>query len=528
MAARKPTRAGAQASGLSVQKTIRFANDALELSRQGRQEEALQLLCKAAEREPRHAGIQFNLGLIRCLLRDYETGAANFQKALRLDDMNMARLVALGREQLSYGRYGFARTCFRAAAAHGGASAPLSCALGETELAAGEDGAAAGCFAEAVGLDPECAQGYYGLSRCGGLEAAPGQALRELAARKPADRYVHYALGWQVMREGDYARSFDYFREANRLSLEGLQVFPAQAASDLAGHAEIIRSLFGKEFFAARAQWGNSEVAPVFVVGMPFSGTACLSRKLAAHEAVLNCGLSPWFNQQIFRMLGECGHDFSKLVEGITAPQTLEMAARYLAVQLSGHKGRALLVDANPYNFINLWLIALLFPRARIINCRRDRAQNILACFCTDTPAQPFTADIAASARYYDEYDRLMTFWREVLPVQIHDYEWGAGISEVCALCKREPQAAAENIRPGAGEAELLAQAAPHYAGYVPQPVDVAFGINVGGGGGGALDLAGGGSGGFKLDFGNDNKTEKSPETNNPGNNGAQPFKLNF
>ena len=159
MAAKKPARAAAPVSGLNVQKTLKFANDALELSRQGRQEEALQLLCKAAEREPRHAGIQFNLGLIRCLLRDFAAGAGNFQKALRLDEANMARLVALGREQLSYGRYGFARTCFHAAAAHGGASALLCCALGETELAAGEDKAATGFFAEAVGLDPDCTQG---------------------------------------------------------------------------------------------------------------------------------------------------------------------------------------------------------------------------------------------------------------------------------------------------------------------------------------------------------------------------------
>lgn len=517
--------AGTPASGLKFQKTLKIANDALELSRQGQQAQALQMLKKAAEREPRHGGIQFNLGLIQCLLHDFEAAAASFRRAIHLDAENFARVAALGTEQFSYGRYNIAQHCFLAAVSFGGETGELLCRLGNVALVRGEDAAAVDYFARAIALEPANAEGYYGLSRCVELTQEQQIALNALQAKDAGNRFADYALGWSKMRAGEFAASFDNFRQANTNSLEKLQIFPAQAASDLAGHAEALRGLLSQDYFTERAGWSNSAASPVFVVGMPGAGTELLSRKLGAHKAVLNTGQSPWFNQQILQMLNAQGHDFNAVVNGLSAADVQEMAQRYLTVQLCAEKGKVLLVDSNPYNFLNLWLIVLLFPNARIINCRRERTQNVLACYFTDNLSQPFTADISASARYYDEYVRLMDFWREVMPTEIYDYQSGDPLDEILALCKREAVPETKNMGLGAWEAQMLTSTAAHYLDFVPAVSGGDFAISATDG---ALSLSVSEDRGVNLNFGDNNQTESSTSVNNDNDRDAKPFKLNF
>jgi tetratricopeptide (TPR) repeat protein len=238
----------------------------------------------------------------------------------------------------------------------------------------------------------------------------------------------HQALAWAEEKAGHYNEAFTHCRRARELRKE----FDRQqgVAFDPAGHRQLIDRIIAvstPEWFQRVASFGSDSERPVFIVGMMRSGTTLVEQILASHPKVSGAGelpdmkrLAGTLSQRLRTTSGypDCLSALDKATARVVAEEYLQTLRR-----LGGDAERV--VDKMPFNFLRLGLIAVLFPRARIIHCRRDPVDTCLsAYFQSFVDAHPFTLDLAHLGTYYREYERLMEHWRRVLPVRVYDLQY--------------------------------------------------------------------------------------------------------
>jgi hypothetical protein len=186
---------------------------------------------------------------------------------------------------------------------------------------------------------------------------------------------------------------------------------------------------------AARAGLGDASEVPVFIVGMPRSGTTLVEQILASHGAVFGAGELTDVGaiaQALYRHTpGEPA--YPACMSGLDGTAYAGFGASYVKRTrgLAPDAGR--IVDKNPLNFLHLGLIALMLPEARIVHCRRNPADVAVSCYFQNfTRGQEWAFDLGDIGRFHRAYERLMEHWRGVLasPMLELDYEAMVGDSE--------------------------------------------------------------------------------------------------
>lgn len=303
-------------------------------------------------------------------------------------------------------------------------SADLWLALAQAEEDTGDREAAIGAYQRAHALRPDWAEPLGGLLMIqrGDAPAAlieQASVLMDREAVEGAQRsYLHYALGKVHDARGDYEQAMTHWRQANRirrsetggLDLAGLRRRVAQA-----------ESAFTAPLFQRATPSGASDERPVFVVGMPRSGTTLVEQIIATHPQAAGCG-------ELFEMVGIAMALSSRTdlrwpedAAGLDAETLSTLARRYLEVASRHADATALrLVDKQPYNFFHLGLAALLFPRAHFIWCRRDPRDISLSIFSENFAAEStFATDFSDIRALIGAQAHLMRHWQEVLPGRI-------------------------------------------------------------------------------------------------------------
>ncbi len=257
--------------------------------------------------------------------------------------------------------------------------------------------------------------------------------------RQPHDQIqLNFALAKVLDDIGQYDRAWQHYDRANRLKpghSESLrQAKPGQKADratrvPLKDTVDRAIEFFTPEFFASKHGVGNPSTSPVFIVGMPRSGTTLTEQILSSHPHVVGAGELKeieQIRQRIANQIDQSTNDPAGMYPNIltTLGQQLTDLSDVHMSLLDGLRGDARFVtDKMPTNFIHLGLIAVLFPNATIIHCRRDPMDVLVSCYCQNLSA-PF-CDLDALAKYHQQYRRLMSHWQKVLPLKIHttDYE---------------------------------------------------------------------------------------------------------
>ena len=207
---------------------------------------------------------------------------------------------------------------------------------------------------------------------------------------------------------------------------------------------------FDARLFAAKRGHGDPSARPVFVVGLPRAGAAIVARLLAAHPQVAVAGELPRV-VLLTAAMGEImllSQRYPEAVRELTPEAIRRLAARYLG-QLENTNGTAArVIDAMPTNFEHLGLIALLFPNARILHCRRDPLDVGISCYLHDMPegGAPLH-DLGQIALFIREYQRLMAHWRALLPSPTHDIAY----EDLAAEPEARPAPARRCHRPAMG-----------------------------------------------------------------------------
>jgi hypothetical protein len=272
----------------------------------------------------------------------------------------------------------------------------------------------------ALKLDPTLG-GYYQLALLDGIK--PGDAmvgyLEQLLGKQGVQVDAKIDAGFALARvydaAGDTARAFPVLKQANDLKRSTIEYDVTQDEE----RVDRLMAFFTPDFFRRFAALSDSNLEPIFVLGMPRSGTTLAEQILASHSQVTSGGELDYM-LQIARQVGETWG-----ARGPAAPGTVEEVRADLrrAVAVYTHKSAWLqgrepyFTDKMPGNFMFIGLIHLMFPRARIIHCRRDPVDTCLSCyqrlFSTEVL---YSFDLAELGRYYRLYERLMMHWHAVLP----------------------------------------------------------------------------------------------------------------
>ncbi|HTQ15127.1 MAG TPA: sulfotransferase [Rhizomicrobium sp.] len=208
---------------------------------------------------------------------------------------------------------------------------------------------------------------------------------------------------------GEHDRAFQHAVSANRMARRRFRYDEAHTLASLAHTAEV----FTAGFLGSRAGGGNPSPAPVFVVGMPRSGSSLMEQMLASHPGVRGMGETRAFLKAMAPFVRGFPDDAVRLDPAAMA----QIGASYLAGTATGALRTT---DKMLSNFVFAGLIHLALPNARIIHAVRDPVDTCLSCHATHFhEAQPYAYDLGELGRYYAAYRRLMDHWRAVLPAEV-------------------------------------------------------------------------------------------------------------
>ncbi len=344
-----------------------------------RPEEALVSFARALAIKPDSPEILNNRGLALADLNRAEEGLASIARAVTL-------------------KPGYAE-------AHANMSV-LFCELGRF-------GEANRAIRQAIALEPRRGMFYYTFAEC--CQLVPGDsliaAMLELAedmasldAKEQA--YLHFALA-KVLANGNPDRSCQHILAGN--ALKRSQVVYREAAA--LGVLERTQALFTRELMRSKAGQGDPSRVPVFIIGMPRSGSTLVEQIAASHPAASGVGEAGIFASTAVEIWGP-------ELTGQIPPETLRRAGAACAARLKALAPTAeRVIDKTLENFRLAGLIHLALPNARILHIRRDPLDTCFSCFSKSfADGLHYTYDLGELGRYYRAYEALMAHWREVLP----------------------------------------------------------------------------------------------------------------
>ena len=274
----------------------------------------------------------------------------------------------------------------------------------------------------AIALVPDCARFHYNLTQLERLprtapEAAAMEALLQKAETLDVrDRvFLHYALAKVHEDNGEMEAAFD--RQCAGAALKRSLLHYDEAGT--LGVMERTRKIFDAALLQQGKGRGEKTLAPVFIVGMPRSGSSLVEQILASHRGVAGLGEIDAFGKAMSDFNGPDGGPlhFPDAAASLPDAALQRIGASYERRVGAFAPTASLIVDKMLDNFRFLGLIHLALPNAQFIHVRRDPVETCLSCFSKlFSDSVDYSYDLAELGRYYRAYDRLMAHWREVLP----------------------------------------------------------------------------------------------------------------
>jgi len=428
-------------------------NRAMALKACGRIEDAIRAMRLAVCLSPSGATLQSNLGklLLEAIMAD--EAIAPFRRLLVVDPAHEEGYLDLGNALMRSGKSAEATRYFIQGLRRQPSSAKLHAnhAIGLTD--AGQYDAAIQAGKTAIVLEPRLPESYGNLGiayqDAGDLSRSAVSYGRSLRLAPGAPRYFRHlaavskiALDDPLLRRMEaLAGNADALGEDARIELDFALAKPYESADPAKmfhyldrGNArfrgnirydeEQSKHMFRKIETAFEAWKGApagealpGEVRPIFIVGMPRSGTTLVEQIVASHPLVAAGGERKDFDQALHELAARRGGDYPDLVPALGEEDLSELARLYRSALGRDAAGKGYVTDKMPANFLYLGLIRAALPGSRILHCVRDPVDTCVSCYATlFSEGQFYTYDQAELGRYYRRYEKLMDFWRRTLP----------------------------------------------------------------------------------------------------------------
>lgn len=450
----------------SIATLVNLGNVNLEL---GEPEDAAAYFRRALDLEAEEVKAHVGLGRAMFALGKASDAVTCFQRAIEIGPDSRAIRLSLARAYRADGALDEAIACFRRVLELSPDDAGTLVDLGTTLQTKGNLDEAISNYRKALKLSPDFAEAYNNLgvayqiqgdheqavaSFRRSLELDPTNAttcanlansirftddqqgdiarmerlLGEIDADTEKRSHLHFALGKAYDDCQRWDGAFEHFRHANEL------VGVRFEAEKFKGVVDSLISVCSRELLDRGKEVGDPSELPILIVGMPRSGTSLVEQILASHPEVHGAGE--------LRFIGQLLEEFVAAIPETPYPASLEkieaslggkLAREYLSQLEALRTSESRVTDKMPSNFLQLGLVAMMLPNARIIHCRRQPLDVCLSCFArdfSDRKGLEFTYRLEDLGFYYRHYTRLMTHWRTHLPLRMLEVDYEKLVAE--------------------------------------------------------------------------------------------------
>ncbi len=424
------------------------ANLGAVLQQECRYDEALPWLLRACELEPQsHQFLEF-LSDTYVEMERFPDAVAIYKRMLELDPDRPQTHNAIGWLIQEEGRLAEARAYFETALRLDPNFPPANISIGGLHEELGELEAAEAWFRKPLELHPGHTVALARLATLlrGKVSDAELALIRDRlsdpALTGPPRAALLFGLAHVLDARADYDAAASALREANSLSLANHErkhqsYLPAE-------HEKFVNNVintFQPVFFAGMKGMGLETHRPVFIIGLPRSGTTLIEQVLASHSQVFGAGEQPLGRQDFESIPGQMNragdHPFLCLADPQVGTALQPIAGRHedRLRELGGSAARV--VDKMPDNYMYLGLLAVLFPSATFIHCRRDLRDVAVSCWMTNFRSIKWANDPAHISSRFAQYLRLMDHWRAVLPATIHEVAYEETVDDLESVARR-------------------------------------------------------------------------------------------
>ncbi|MGO8752182.1 MAG: tetratricopeptide repeat-containing sulfotransferase family protein [Thermoguttaceae bacterium] len=409
----------------------------------GKLDEAVASCRRAMELQPEFAEAHYNLGNVLKDQGKLDDAAACWRRALELKSDFAEAHNNLGNAWKDQGKLEDAIACYRRTLELKPDFTEVHCNLGIVLEEMGDLGGAEDCFRATLRQDSTFAFAHYKLAELLGGKlpenelTAQRRLLEKLDLTDAQRLLLHFGLAHVLDARGKYAEAAGHLDQGNALQRSEWhkcgQDYDPNAYEFL--NARMI-AVCTADFFERIRGFGLESELPVFVVGLPRSGTTLVEQILASHSQVFGAGEIRLAFDTLTETGGQ-GANFSEGLRRLNRPTVQRLASRHLE-RLRALSGTALrVVDKMPDNYFHLGLLASLFPRAKFIHCRRDLRDVAVSCWMTHFQNIPWANDRQHIASRFLGYQRIMEHWQNVLPVPLLEVDYEETVADLEGVARK-------------------------------------------------------------------------------------------
>ena len=408
----------------------------------GNYRNAATLLQRAVKLAPQFRAAWIDLCKAQTELHDLDDAFASAHRAIALEPDRAGGHIALANALARSSRTEEAIASYRRAREIRPDNAEIALGLGNVLKTIGRQAEAIAAYRDGVRLKPDYAELYWSLSNLKTFRFEPAeiQAMEQAleSGTLPEQAIVHFcfALGKACEDNADYARAFACFRRGNEL--RRMQEHYDPVNTDQMG--ERIRVVFSPALIGANEGAGFADVAPIFIIGLPRSGSTLIEQILASHSQVEATHELPE-GGRLVRFIDRQrigGKTYPEAVLGFDHQAFAEIGERYDRETRRYRSGLPRFIDKMPNNFATVGLLALAMPNARFINARRDPRDTCLSCYKQlFARGQSFTYDLMELGDYYVEYQRMIDHWHSAMPGRVLDVQYESVVADLEGQTRR-------------------------------------------------------------------------------------------
>ena len=413
------------------------------LQDQGKLDEAVACCRRALELKPDYAEAHNNLGSLLQGQGKPDEAIACYRRALGLKPGYAEADSNLGKVLQDQGKLVEAAACCRRALELKPDYADARCNLGSVLVETGDLQGAEDSFRGALGSNRRFALAHFKLAELLGGKlpendlAAERRLLQETDLTDEQRLLLHFGLAKVLDARGEYRDAAEHLDRGNALQLSEWRKHGREY--DPKVYELLVNRMIGvstPDFFERVRGFGLESELPVFVVGLPRSGTTLVEQILAGHSRVFAAGEIKLVNDTVAALGGQS----ADRIEGLRQlnRQTADRLASQHLEKLRAFSPAALrIVDKMPDNYLYLGLLASLFPRAKLIHCRCDLRDVAVSCWMTHFLEVRWANDQRHIALRFYQYERIMEHWRKVLPAPLLEVDYEETVADLEGVARK-------------------------------------------------------------------------------------------
>jgi tetratricopeptide (TPR) repeat protein len=252
-------------------------------------------------------------------------------------------------------------------------------------------------------------------------------AYKATEAGSDSRRTLGFALGKVFDDLKEFDKAFGYFSDANRIARQSYQY---SLDAEFRGF-EIVKRIFDGNYVERYIDQGIADACPIFVTGLPRSGTTLVEQILASHSNVFGGGETSYLHTNILKLGQQTGKPFPLGFSDLDSSVMNQAASNYLNSLRALADGEQHVTDKSLGTTVYIGLICAMLPNAKIVYCVRDPRDQGLSLFQKDFGGmQPYCYDLKDIAKYSILHERMMSHWRSLLPDRIFTIRYETLISD--------------------------------------------------------------------------------------------------